>query len=346
MIRIGIFFGGASREREISFAGGRTVYDNLNKNLCEPIPIFVDSLGNFILLNWEYIYKGTIRDFYPPVTSLPSSPHNFQIYIESLGNLSPTDQDSIIASVGKRIDIKALSGLIDFAFLSLHGAWGEDGTIQGMLEWLNIPYSGSGILPSAIGMNKVFQKNIMKKSGFNVPESIVIKRDQWRDEKSQKETFKKAVKKLGLPFVVRPANQGSSIGVSIIHKKDVADFSVAVDSAFFIRRLRSAQWRKLSSEEKADWVRSVSEIKDGTGIPFNINGERVDHPEDLLSFIEKYFEAQPEDSDNAPLELSSVYEEQEVLLESFIDGIEFSCIVIRNEKGEPVALPPTEIKKG
>ncbi|MFI5135175.1 MAG: hypothetical protein ACHQD9_04945, partial [Chitinophagales bacterium] len=103
MIRIGIFFGGGSREREISFAGGRTVYDNLNKNLFEPIAIFVDSLGNFIELDWQYIYKGTIRDFYPPVKFLPSSFHQFQIYLESLGEISNQEQDKIISSVGKKI---------------------------------------------------------------------------------------------------------------------------------------------------------------------------------------------------------------------------------------------------
>ncbi|HIF15606.1 MAG TPA: hypothetical protein EYQ86_09985, partial [Bacteroidetes bacterium] len=61
-MRIGIFFGGPSREREISFAGGRTIYDNLNKELFEAVPIFVDSNRQFILLDWEFVYKGTIRD--------------------------------------------------------------------------------------------------------------------------------------------------------------------------------------------------------------------------------------------------------------------------------------------
>src|SRR6478672_8315267 len=101
MIRIGIFFGGGSREREISFAGGRTVYDNLDKNLFEPVPIFIDSLGNFIELDWNFVYKGTIRDFYPPINFLPSSPHGFQIYPESLGELSLQQQEKIISAVGK-----------------------------------------------------------------------------------------------------------------------------------------------------------------------------------------------------------------------------------------------------
>ncbi|MGL5889882.1 MAG: D-alanine--D-alanine ligase family protein, partial [Bacteroidia bacterium] len=73
-LRIGIFFGGTSREREISFAGGRTVYDNLDKALFEPVPLFVDSFGQFVLLDWQYVYKGSVRDFYPPVDLIPESP--------------------------------------------------------------------------------------------------------------------------------------------------------------------------------------------------------------------------------------------------------------------------------
>ena len=99
-LKIGIVFGGQSKEREISFAGGRTVYDNLNKALFEAIPVFVDSFGNFIELNWEFVYKGTIRDFYPPVEFLPTNSH-FQLYAEQLGNLNEQQQNDLILKIGK-----------------------------------------------------------------------------------------------------------------------------------------------------------------------------------------------------------------------------------------------------
>ncbi len=341
MIRIGIFFGGASREREISFAGGRTVYDNLDKNLFEPVPIFVDSKGNFILLNWQFIYKGTIRDFYPPVASLPPSAHSFQLYLESLGDIAPETLNEIISKVGKRLSINDLSGLIDFGFLALHGAGGEDGSIQGILEWLHIPYSGSGILPSSIGMNKVFQKSMMKKAGLQVARSMVIKRREWLQQADVKKIFRQAQNKIGLPLVVRPANQGSSIGVTIVKGRKEQTFMQAVDAAFFIRRLPANEWKKLSSEEQIIWVAGFSEIKDGTGIPCVIGNTLVYHPDELLKYIRNHFNTSGEE-----LLLQSIYEEQEVQLEAFIDGTEFSCIVIRNEEDQPVALPPTEIRKG
>ena len=98
-IKAGIIFGGFSKEREVSFAGGRTVYDNLNKSIFEAIPLFVDSFGNFILLNWQFIYKGSIRDFYPPVEFLPSNNTQFQLYAENLGNLNIDEQSKLISKM-------------------------------------------------------------------------------------------------------------------------------------------------------------------------------------------------------------------------------------------------------
>src|SRR6478735_8215962 len=177
-MKIGIFFGGQSREREISFAGGRTVYDNLNKNLFEAVPVFVDSTGNFILLNWQYIYKGTIRDFYPPHRYTPPSPNGFQVYMESLNQLSPSEQAKIISSVGTRIEPRGFHKYFDFAFLALHGPYGEDGNIQGILEWYNIPYSGSGILPSAIGISKSVQKALLEKFDFKTTPTYSLQRSE------------------------------------------------------------------------------------------------------------------------------------------------------------------------
>jgi D-alanine-D-alanine ligase len=185
-IRIGIIFGGQSREREVSFAGGRTVYDNLDKSMFEAIPIFVDSFGGMVVLNWENVYKGSIRDFYPPQEFIPEIAMGFQVYAENLDaetalrqvvpdklekikaesqsesqmnlRIQRAFQFEMLQRIGDPISAEDLSLYIDFAFLALHGTPGEDGSIQGLLEWNNIPYSGSGILPSAIGINKSAQK--------------------------------------------------------------------------------------------------------------------------------------------------------------------------------------------
>lgn len=242
-IRIGIFFGGNSREREVSFAGGRTVYDNLNKSLFEAVPIFVDSFNNFVLLDWHFIYKGSIRDFYPPVDQLPDSPNEFQVYAESLGKPDRELQDRLIREIGKKVLPDQLNELIDFAFLCLHGPFGEDGRIQGLLEFYGIPYSGSGILSSAIGINKAIQKSLMHEAGFPGPANFSIRRSEWAEPMTAGGIITKIRDEIGYPCVVKPANQGSSIGVTILSAEDPARLAEAIELAFFRQRISQEEWK-------------------------------------------------------------------------------------------------------
>jgi D-alanine-D-alanine ligase len=340
-IRVGVIFGGTSREREVSFAGGRTVYDNLNKSLFEAIPLFVDSFGNIILLDWEYVYKGSIRDFYPPASHIPSSSNGYQIYAESLGDLDRTAQLDLVEKLGRVVEAFELKDLIDFAFLCLHGSDGEDGRIQGLLEYLRIPYSGSGILSSAIGMNKTIQKALMKDAGFDVPKYFSFDRDSWLDEKNHSSLFRNAMDAVGVPYVVKAANQGSSIGISVNDSNSFDQFYNSVNKAFFIREIKKTNWDQFDFLTKVDYVRELCDIREGVGLPVKIGSRLFYHPEELLSVLIDLFT-----SGDEKVRLIGVEGESEVLLESFIEGKEFSCIVVEDINGNPVALPPTEIRKG
>ena len=345
-MKVGIFFGGPSREREVSFAGGRTVYDNLNKSLFEPVPIFVDSLGNFILLDWQYIYKGTIRDFYPPVTYIPESPNHFQVYIESLGELDRDTVEKIASEVGTHIEPSAFKELFDFAFLCLHGPYGEDGSLQGLLEWYKIPYSGSGILPSAIGINKITQSALSKSLSFAKPINKIISKDAWLNA-DKKAFFQELIESLGLPIVIKAAQQGSSIGVSILKEEDFDAFIKGVNRALFVEAIEAEKWKGFDAAEKVSFIQEMIDIRQGIGLPvfFSLKSsekdiELIHHPEILLEKLDKHF-----GKSNETVVLQSRDSEEAVLFESFIEGQEFSCIVIQDEEGEPVALPPTEIIK-
>lgn len=337
-MRVGIIFGGPSREREISFAGGRTVYDNLDKALFEPVPIFVDSHRRFILLDWPCLYKGSIRDFYPPVSHLPESRNAFQVYVESL---QEADGDELAAEVGRPLELTELPDLIDMAFLALHGEWGEDGQIQGLLDSLHIPYTGSGIRACSIGMDKAFQKKIMAAGGFRTPAVQVIRREDWLDEGNLDILYERAVTEAGYPLVIRPANQGSSIGVSIIGKETGKEgFRQAVDAAFFIHGLDLREWHQKDAAQKVQYLRELTDIRSGLGFPLWADGQLCHHPEQLLERLD----GQPEGKES--LALAACQYEQQVIVEEFIQGREFSCVVIQDEEGEAVALPPTEIVKG
>lgn len=338
-IRVGIFFGGPSREREISFAGGRTVYDNLNKTIFEPVPIFVDSNKALIHLDWKYVYKGTIRDFYPPVSFHPESKNGFQIYIESIVDLDKDTYHQLMSEVGTPVSYGELANIMDIAFLALHGEYGEDGQIQSLLQSMGIPYTGSGVLPCAIGMDKGVQKKLMSSGGFACPKMIALKRAQLPNT-SLKTLYNQVLSEIGASFVVRPANQGSSIGVSIMHNPSFEEFEVNTLNAFFKKKITHSVWNTYDESNRIAVVKTLSDLRDGLGFPMKLNDVTLYHPEELLSGLDLHFS-----TNNEAVILESYHQEHTVIFESFINGKEFSCIVIRNEDGKPVALPPTEIRK-
>ncbi len=340
-LRVGIFFGGASKEREVSFAGGRTVYDNLDKTLFDAVPIFVDSFNNLVALKWEYIYKGSIRDFYPPVQFYPPNNEHFQLYAESL----PTQTNGIefLAELGEIIHPHELKNKIDFAFLALHGPFGEDGKIQGLLDFLKIPFSGSGILPSAIGIDKSIQKSLMQRAGFAVPQMLIIDREKYISGK-YKSLFEQAKQQIGFPMVIKPANQGSSIGISIL-KNDVAEyqFMEAVEKALFTKWIDAKWWNVQSQNDKTEFIKKLIDIREGIGLPvlFGEKEELIYNPNDLIIKLNKNLK----NSDDGVV-LQSTDAESTVIIEGFIKGKEFSCVVIQDQENKPIALPPTQIIKG
>ncbi|MBL7812343.1 MAG: D-alanine--D-alanine ligase [Bacteroidetes bacterium] len=339
-MRIGILFGGNSREREVSFAGGRTVYDNLDKSLFDPLPLFIDSFGRFILLQWEYIYKGSIRDFYPPARHLPDMDDGFQIYAESL-NPTAAEAEEMASSIGTIVPMDALPGIIDFAFLALHGTGGEDGSVQGVLEWLGIPYSGSGIFPSSLGMNKALQKDFQERAGLYINRYFTIKRQTWlsADEEERQDLFRQYNITFQEKFVIKPANQGSSLGVSVLHHPDYETFIRAMDQAFFRISLESSFWLGMERETQVQWIKQITDLRSGLGLPLRANGHLIYRPDAFMQWLNT------ECRQNEEVLLEAEDGETEVVIEEFLSGKEFSCIVIRDDYGKPIALPPTEIRK-
>lgn len=108
--------------------------------------------------------------------------------------------------------------MFDIIFIALHGTFGEDGGIQGLLESLNIKYTGPGVLASALAMNKVYSAQIYFANGLPYPEFIHFKKEGWKREAGK--IISDAVNKIGFPLVVKPVDQGSAVGVSIVKSKE------------------------------------------------------------------------------------------------------------------------------
>ena len=358
-MKIGIFFGGPAREREISFAGGKTAMENIDKSLFEPVPIFVDGCGNFILLNPELVYAPSIRDFYPP----QSYQSNYRIYSESLGQLSDDELLTMISAVGKKISPDKFSEYFKFAFIAMHGPACEDGSIQGLLEWYGIPYSGPSLMGSSIGIDKIAQNDLIKLAVGLDKKTATLTRAYFEANDSAK-VFVEIKEKVGLPFVVKAPHQGSSIGVSFVKKDSVEDFEKAVKQCLFIREVSESEW---NSVDKHEFVQRMANLDEGIGLPVSLNGEVIYHPEDLLrkldeiiaprsvgrpapdggafssDYSSKITESKAPPSGAEGAVLISMNSEDAILIEGFVKGQEFSCGVIQTPDCESVALPPTEI---
>jgi D-alanine-D-alanine ligase len=182
-LRVGIILGGMSSEREVSLNSGRNVYDNLDRECHDPIPVFMDGEGRLWIIPWQLVSQNTTADI-----------------------ADHLERDA------RRIGYEDLSREIDFAFIALHGKYGDDGCIQGLLELLKIPYTGPGVLASALGMDKHLQQKVLQAEGIDVPHSMLIRAADWKDNPS---AVRKAVlARFALPCFTKPTREGSSVGVT------------------------------------------------------------------------------------------------------------------------------------
>jgi D-alanine-D-alanine ligase len=332
-MKIGIFFGGPAREREISFAGGKTAMENIDKSLFEPIPVFVDGCGNFILLNPELVYAASIRDFYPP----QSYQGDYRIYAESLGQMSDDELLTMMSTVGIKLSPDKFSEYFKFAFIAMHGPACEDGSIQGLLEWYGIPYSGPSLMGSSIGIDKIAQNDLIKLAVGLDKKTTTLTRTYFEANDLVK-VFEEIKEKVGLPFVVKAPHQGSSIGVSFVKKDSVEEFEKAVKQCLFIREVSENEW---NSVDKHEFVQRMANLDEGIGLPVSMNEEIIYHPSELLEKLNQNLNEK-----NKVIQLISMNSEDAVLIEGFVKGQEFSCGVIQTPDCESVALPPTEVIAG
>lgn len=208
-IRVGILFGGKSAEHEVSLQSAKNVIEALDKEKYQPVLIGIDKSGTWYL-NEEGSYLLNSHD--PKLIKLNSASDPIALLPEQQGKL---------------INLKTndTSKTLDVVFPLLHGPFGEDGTIQGLLKLANIPFVGAGILGSAIGMDKDVMKRLLRDAGLPLVDFIVI--NKGRDELPG---YDWVVEKLGSPVYIKPANLGSSVGISRVRAE--AEYLPAVEEAF------------------------------------------------------------------------------------------------------------------
>lgn len=202
-IKIGIIFGGRSGEHEISVRSAKSVIEQIDRDKYNIVPIAITKEGNWL----------------NPVESLGLLPSQTQqLLLDDIGGFAR----NAVAFSGDTshqglIKLEAQNGeerieKLDVVFPVLHGTFGEDGTIQGLFEMADVPYVGCGVLASSTGMDKAFMKILFRDAGLPICRYVWFLRSEW--EADNEATIKQIEGKLGYPCFVKPANLGSSVGVS------------------------------------------------------------------------------------------------------------------------------------
>jgi D-alanine-D-alanine ligase len=208
-LRVGVLFGGRSAEHEVSLRSGLSIMEAMDREKYELVPIGVSKSGTWLRVDTRAL-EGPARLLALKGDRVALLPH-------------PEDQSLMPLDNGSRGAHKPL----DVVFPVMHGPLGEDGTVQGLLELADIPYVGSGVLGSAVGMDKAAMKALFRERQLNIAPYRVFLRKLWRDDPQAVRVECESA--FAYPWFVKPANLGSSVGISKVH--DEGEFTPAMDEA-------------------------------------------------------------------------------------------------------------------
>jgi len=289
-LRVGVLFGGRSGEHEVSLASAASVIRALDPEKYEPVPIGITKDGRWLVGGGAQKLLAEVLKSGERV-SLPPDPT-----AASLVPLTPTPGHPSVT--------------VDVMFPVLHGTFGEDGTVQGLLELAGLPYVGAGVLASAVGMDKDVQKRLFAEAGLPIVPFLAIRRSEW--ERERVKVLRAIKKKFRFPLFVKPATLGSSVGMTRV--KAAHELGAAIDTA--------AEFALKILVEKAVTGREIEvSVLGNDEIRASIPGEILPHRE-FYDYTAKYLEQGTRLLIPAPLKKKQVATFQEYAVRSFraIDG--------------------------
>ena len=265
-LKLGVIFGGRSGEHEISIRSARTVIEQADAEKYEIIPLAIANDGC-------WLSPAASLGLFPPETQ--------SLFAQRYGELS--DAMSVLTGDAMAQGLTLLDGSgkvsLDVVFPVLHGTYGEDGTIQGLFEMADLPYVGCGVLASSCGMDKAYMKTLFRDAGLPICNYVWFLRDEWA--RSRDAVIEQVSAKLGFPCFVKPANLGSSVGVS--KAIDANSLTAAID-------LAAEYDRKIVVEEGLE-MREIECAVLGNDTPeASLPGEYLirDESKKFLDYTEKY----------------------------------------------------------
>jgi len=221
-LRVGLIFGGRSGEHEVSLASAKSVMENLDPDRYEVVPIGITKAGTWLLGTEPAMLLAAGQD------GDAEGEHNTQGTTTSVTLTGdPTVRRLIPLHGSAPLDD---NGALDVIFPVLHGTYGEDGTLQGLLEMANVPYVGCGVLGSALGMDKEKMKMVFQSVGLPNVDYLVYRRSAW--ERAPEEILDAIEQRLGYPNFVKPANLGSSVGINKAHDRVELEHAMRVAAEY------------------------------------------------------------------------------------------------------------------
>jgi len=211
-LRVGVIFGGRSGEHEVSIRSAQAIIESIDRKKFDVVPIAITKEGKWL----------------PPADSAQLLPAIVQPLLASsvtttTGDIALLGDPSHKGLISLQRDSQPLvAEKLDVVFPALHGTYGEDGTLQGLLEMADVPYVGCGVLASACGMDKVTMKSLFVEAGLSICKHVWFLRSQWRADSAK--VIRNVIRQIGFPCFVKPANLGSSVGVSrAIDRRSLSD---------------------------------------------------------------------------------------------------------------------------
>lgn len=195
-LKVGLLFGGKSGEHEISIASAASIMRAADRAKYQVVPIAITKAGNWVLNG------SPLETMSRPREAKRQAPTSFRDHLNAL----------------KKLDV---------VFPVLHGTYGEDGTVQGLLELADVPYVGAGVAASALGMDKALMKTVLRQHGLPEVDFQVVLRHEW--EKEREGTLARLEAAFGYPCFIKPANSGSSVGISKAHSR--TELTLALEEA-------------------------------------------------------------------------------------------------------------------
>src|SRR5512142_3077214 len=230
-IRVGILFGGRSGEHEVSLLSAASVFNAIDKTRFEVVPIGITKEGRWLTdLHAEQLLKGETKSDHHLRAGDPAATPGAAVLAKGESILVPPEPSVHTGLVPfESSEPQPVTGAIDvdIIFPVLHGTFGEDGTIQGLLELADIAYVGAGVLGSSAGMDKDVMKRLFRDAGLPIVKHVTVLRSHWEREPT---AVRRGIeRKLHYPVFVKPANLGSSVGISKAHGSD--ELGPALDEA-------------------------------------------------------------------------------------------------------------------